>query len=207
MRACPVGVATQYASMLLEAPRRRIGDGPDEAFRAGLTPTAGDIQTFYAANRAALHRSRTARAAHRHASAPTRSPSVVPTEQEIAAYYNANRATYGGREVRVISQAVVPTKQAADAIAAARAVGRDLRRRRRARGAQRRGRQRRPADPPAIRQPRRRQGRCRGIRGGARRRSSARSSRTSAGTSSASTRFAAKPAAPSPTRAAKSSPS
>ncbi|HYC95402.1 MAG TPA: peptidyl-prolyl cis-trans isomerase, partial [Sphingomicrobium sp.] len=43
---------------------------------------------------------------------------VAPTEAEIAAYYNANRATYAGSETRVISQAVVPDKRQADGIAA-----------------------------------------------------------------------------------------
>ena len=49
---------------------------------------------------------------------PEQVAAVAPTDSEIAAYYNANQATYGGRETRVISQAVVPTKASADAIAA-----------------------------------------------------------------------------------------
>ena len=32
----------------------------------------------------------------------------------IAAYYNANQATYGAKEIRVISQAVVPDRQRRD---------------------------------------------------------------------------------------------
>jgi peptidyl-prolyl cis-trans isomerase D len=43
---------------------------------------------------------------------------IAATDQEIAAYYNANQATYGSKEIRVISQAVVPDQAAAKAIAA-----------------------------------------------------------------------------------------
>ena len=44
--------------------------------------------------------------------------SAVPTEAEIAAYYKANQARFGGSESRVLSQAVVQDKKQADAIAA-----------------------------------------------------------------------------------------
>ena len=113
----PVGVATQYASMLLERREGELVLVTNDAFRAGLTPTAGDLQTFYAQNRQryTVPEQRVLRIA---SIGPAQVAAVVPTEQEIAEFYNANRATYAGREVRVLSQAVVPTKQAADAIAA-----------------------------------------------------------------------------------------
>ena len=112
----PVGVATQYASMLLERRDGELVMVLNEAFRSGLTPTAGDIQTFYTANsqRYVVPEQRVLRIA---TIGPDQVAGVTPTEQDVAAYYNANRATYGGRETRVISQAVVPSKQAADAIA------------------------------------------------------------------------------------------
>jgi peptidyl-prolyl cis-trans isomerase D len=113
----PVGVATQYASMLLERRDGELVMVLNEAYRAGLTPTAGDIQSFYdqTKQRYIVPEQRVLRIA---TMGPDQVASVAPTEQEIAAYYKANAATYGGREVRVISQAVVPSKQAADAIAA-----------------------------------------------------------------------------------------
>ena len=113
----PVGVATQYASMLLEARRGQLVMINTDAFKPGLAPSAGDIQAFYSQNRQRymVPEQRILRIA---TIGPEQVAAVAPTEQDIAAFYNANRATYGGREVRVISQAVVPTKQAADAIAA-----------------------------------------------------------------------------------------
>ena len=111
----PVGVATPYASMLLEQRRGEMVLVDAADFRAGLTPSPNDLQAFYAQNRQRymVPEQRVLRIA---AIGPEQVAAVVPSEQQIAAYYNANRATYAGRETRVISQAVVPTKAAADAI-------------------------------------------------------------------------------------------
>ena len=112
----PVGVATQYASILLERREGELVLVSNDSFRAGLAPTPGDLQTYYAQNRQryVVPERRVLRMA---SIGPAQVAGVAPTAQEIAAYYNANRATYAGREVRVISQAVVPTRQAADGIA------------------------------------------------------------------------------------------
>ncbi len=113
----PVGVATPYASMLLEQRRGELVFVDTAQFRSGLTPTPGDLQTFYAQNkqRYMVPEQRVLRIA---AIGPQQVTSAAPGEREIEAYYTANSAVYGGRETRVISQAVVPTKQAADAIVA-----------------------------------------------------------------------------------------
>jgi peptidyl-prolyl cis-trans isomerase D len=113
----PVGVATPYASLLLEQRRGEMVFVDTAAFRTGLTPTAADLQAFYNQNRQRymVPEQRVLRLA---AIGPEQVAAVVPTDAEIAAYYNANRATYAGRQTRVLSQAVVPTKAAADAIAA-----------------------------------------------------------------------------------------
>ena len=48
----PVGLATPYASMLLEAREGEAAVVPVAAFRRGLNPTDADLQQYYAANRA-----------------------------------------------------------------------------------------------------------------------------------------------------------
>ena len=156
----PVGVATPYASMLLEAAPRRAGVGPTAGVprRARPRPTA-DLQTYYAQNRAALHGARAARAAHRRDRPRAGRRASPRPSSEIAAYYKANQRAYGGRETRVISQAVVPTKAAADAIAARARGGASFVAATAPAGLQRRGHQRRPADPRAIRRAGRRAGR------------------------------------------------
>ena len=113
----PLGVATPYASMLLEARQGEVALVPAEAFRGGLNPTDADLQRFYAGNKAryTVPEQRILRIA---AIGPAQVAAVAATDQEIAAYYNANQATYGGRDIRVLSQAVVADRKGADAIAA-----------------------------------------------------------------------------------------
>ena len=113
----PVGFATPYASMLLEARQGDVAIVPVTAFRAGLNPTDADLQRFYAANRARymVPEQRILRLAR---IGPEQVAGATATEAEIAAYYNANQATYGAKEIRVISQAVVQDRNSANAIAA-----------------------------------------------------------------------------------------
>ena len=113
----PVGIATPYASMLLEERRGELVLVDTAQFRAGLAPSASDLQTYYAQNkpRYTVPEQRVLRIA---AIGPEQVAGVTPSEAEIAANYKGNSALYGGRETRVISQAVVPTKAVADAIVA-----------------------------------------------------------------------------------------
>jgi peptidyl-prolyl cis-trans isomerase D len=112
-----VGMARPYASMMLEA---REGDAvaiPLDPFKTGLKPADADVQQFYAANRNRymIPEQRVLRMA---AIGPEQVASVSASPQEIAAYYNANQATYGTKETRNLSQAVVPEQATANTIAA-----------------------------------------------------------------------------------------
>ncbi len=113
----PVGVARPYASMLLEQREGQLALVPVDAFRAGLNPSDGDLQAFYAQNRQRymVAEQRVLRIAR---IGPEAVAGVVPSEAEIAAYYKANQPSYAGSETRVISQALVQDKRQADAIAA-----------------------------------------------------------------------------------------
>jgi peptidyl-prolyl cis-trans isomerase D len=113
----PVGVATPYASMLLEFREGQAAVLPIELFRAGLKPSDNDLQRFYAANRAryTVPEQRVLRFA---TIGPEQAGSVSASEQEIAAYYNANKATYAGKDERTLSQVVVPDQATAAQIAA-----------------------------------------------------------------------------------------
>lgn len=112
----PVGMATPYASMLLEM---REGDAiaiPTEPFKNGLKPSDDQIQKFYAANRAhyMIPEQRVLRYA---VIGPDQVTSVTASDQEIAAYYKQNQANYGSKETRNLSQVVVPDQNTANAIA------------------------------------------------------------------------------------------
>jgi peptidyl-prolyl cis-trans isomerase D len=113
----PLGIARPYASMLLEQREGQMALVPAEAFRAGLNPSDGDLQSFYTQNRQryTVPEQRVLRLA---AIGQESVANVAPTEAEIAAYYKANQANYAGSEKRVISQAVVQDKRQADGIAA-----------------------------------------------------------------------------------------
>ena len=112
----PVGMATPYASMLLE---QREGDAaivPIEPFKAGLNSTDAQVQQFYAANRARymIPEQRTLRVAR---IGPEQVAGVTASDQDIAAYYNANKAAYAPSDTRSLSQVVVPDQATANAIA------------------------------------------------------------------------------------------
>ena len=112
-----VGMATPYASMLLEAREGEAAAIPVEPFAAGLKPTGADIQKFYADNRAryTIPEQRVLRFAEL---SPEAVASVTASDKEIADYYKANAATYAAKDTRTLTQVVVPDRQAAEAIAA-----------------------------------------------------------------------------------------
>ena len=113
----PVGIARPYAAMLLEGREGQLSVVPAEAFRAGLNPTDGDLQSFYAQNRPRymVAEQRVLKIAK---IGPETVAGLVPSEAEIAAYYKANQANYAGSETRVISQILSQDKKIADAAAA-----------------------------------------------------------------------------------------
>jgi peptidyl-prolyl cis-trans isomerase D len=112
-----VGMATPFASMLLEARQGEAVAVPVDSFKAGLKPSDADIEQFYAANRGRymVPEQRVLRFA---TIGPEQVANASASPQEIAAYYNANQATYGAKETRNLSQVVVPDQATASAIAA-----------------------------------------------------------------------------------------
>lgn len=113
----PIGVATPYASMMLEAREGEAATIPVDLFKAGLNPSDNDLQIYYAGNRRRymVPEQRVIRIARL---GPEQVANVSASEQEIAAYYNANQATYGARQTRDLTQAVVPNQSAANGVAA-----------------------------------------------------------------------------------------
>lgn len=113
----PVGVATPYASMLLEAREAEIAMVPAEAFAAGIPqPSDADIQSFYAAS-GARYMVPEQRVLNIARIGPEQVAQVAATDQEIAAFYQANQANYAGKAVRVLSQAVVQSEAAGRTLA------------------------------------------------------------------------------------------
>ena len=113
----PVGVATPYASMLLEAREAEIAIIPAERFSAGIPqPADADLQRFYKENgaRYTVPEQRVLIIAR---IGPEQVAKVAASEQEIAAYYNANQAQYGGKGTRSLTQVIVQSEPEARALA------------------------------------------------------------------------------------------
>ena len=112
----PVGIATPYAAMLLEERQGEVALIPLAPFEARLKPTDAQLQQFYAKNRNRymVPEQRVLRLAQ---IGPDQLADVTATDREIEAYYKANQATYGAKDIKVISQAVVPDRNAANQIA------------------------------------------------------------------------------------------
>ena len=113
----PLGMATPYASMLLEERTGEAAVIPAEAFKAGLQPSDAQLQQFYTANRA-RYMIPEQRALRIGRIGPEQVAGVAATDQEIMAYYNANKASYAPSDTRSLSQVVVPDQATANGIAA-----------------------------------------------------------------------------------------
>ena len=104
--------------MQLEQREADIAQIPIEPFMAALgDPSDQALQTFYRANlaRYTVPEQRVLDLARIDPSAVA---NVAATDKEIVDYYRANQATYGASSRRVLSQVVLPSQQAADALAA-----------------------------------------------------------------------------------------
>ena len=112
----PLGMATPYASMLLEQREGEAAIIPVDAFKAGLKPTDAQVQQFYAANRAryTIPEQRVLRIAR---IGPEQVAGVSASDQEIAAYYNQNKTLYAPTGTRSLTQVVVQDQATANAIA------------------------------------------------------------------------------------------
>ena len=110
------GMATPYASMLLESREGEAALIPIAVFRGGFKPTDSDLQQYYSANRNryVVPEQRALRIAR---IGPEQVAGVTASDQEIASYYNAHKAEYASKDSRGISQAVVQDRATANGIA------------------------------------------------------------------------------------------
>ncbi|GAA4037804.1 peptidyl-prolyl cis-trans isomerase [Sphingomonas rosea] len=117
------GLARPYADSLFEQRSGELALIPFAAFVNGPAPTDAELQAFYRQNlpRYTIPERRALRIARLTAE---QLGSIAPSEKEIADYYKANAATYGGVEKRVVSRATLPDRnQVAAIVQRARAGG------------------------------------------------------------------------------------
>ena len=111
-----VGMATPYASMLLEAREGQAAAIPLDSFRSAFKPTDADLQKYYSANRNRymVPEQRVLRIAR---IGQDRVKDINASDQDVTNYYNAHKADYAPKETRDVSQAVVPDQATANGIA------------------------------------------------------------------------------------------
>lgn len=112
----PARMTLRYAALTKERRQGAVAIIPSAAFAPGSDPTAAQLNAYYTANKRDFIRPerRVLRFATFDAGALG---DVAPTEAEIAARYTRDRARYAAREERALTQVIVPTRQAAQAIA------------------------------------------------------------------------------------------
>lgn len=114
----PEKIARQYAALVLE---RRVGNIaliPSSAFAPASGPTEAQLTEWYGANRTQFIRPERRTLRFAVFGDDTLKVDATPTEAEIAARYKRDAAQYQARERRAVTAFVVPTQDAAKALAA-----------------------------------------------------------------------------------------
>lgn len=114
----PEKIARQYAALVLE---RRVGNIaliPSSAFAPASGPTEAQLTEWYGANRTQFIRPERRTLRFAVFGDDTLKVNATPTEAEIAARYKRDAAQYQARERRAVTAFVVPTQDAAKALAA-----------------------------------------------------------------------------------------
>ncbi|MCJ2177834.1 SurA N-terminal domain-containing protein [Novosphingobium album (ex Hu et al. 2023)] len=114
----PDYAARQYAALLTETRTGAVAALPSLAFAPEKDPTDQQLAAFYKDHTDAFIRPE--RRVIRYASFDKTSVKApaVPTDAEIAARYDANKAIYAAQDRRKITQLIVPTEAAAKAVVA-----------------------------------------------------------------------------------------
>ena len=112
----PEPMARRYAALLRERRQGAIATLPSAAYAPKGDPTAAQLQAFYQSNRSDFIRPE--RRVIRYATFGTDAldGSIEPTDNEIAARYERDKAQYAASETRTLTQIIVPTEAGANAL-------------------------------------------------------------------------------------------
>ncbi|MGB7408662.1 MAG: peptidyl-prolyl cis-trans isomerase [Pontixanthobacter sp.] len=112
----PDKMVTRYASLFKERREGGIAVVPSAAFAPSKDPTAEQLSQFYARNRGDYIRPERRRLRYFSFGDNALSDLAPPTDRQIAARYEEDRAQYAASETRMLTQLIVPTQQAAQSI-------------------------------------------------------------------------------------------
>lgn len=118
----PEGLASEYARLLLETRSGSVAFVPAAAFAGGTPPTDAEIAAFYRTNQGRY--TVPERRVLKYATFGTAQAAAArPTDAELQAFYRSNAAAYAAKETRTLSQVILPSRDAAQALAAKVAAG------------------------------------------------------------------------------------
>ncbi|MGN6499235.1 MAG: SurA N-terminal domain-containing protein [Tsuneonella sp.] len=112
----PAKVVMRYAALAKERRQGAIGLIPSAAFAPKGDPSASQLAAFYQQHQANYIRPERRVIRYATFDASALGTKIDPTDAEIAAQYNKDKALYAAKEERTLSQLIVPTQQAAEAI-------------------------------------------------------------------------------------------
>ncbi|EZP84879.1 Peptidyl-prolyl cis-trans isomerase D [Novosphingobium resinovorum] len=118
--------AKRYASLLSETRSGTVVALPSLLFAPDKQPTQAELATFYKAHTGQFVRPERRTIRYALVSADKIPAPAAPTDAEIAARFEANKAAYAAKDDRRITQLVVPTEPAAKAIVAEVEKGKSL---------------------------------------------------------------------------------
>ena len=114
----PEKVARQYAALVLEKRKGEIALIPSSVFAPAGDPTEPQLTAWYKDNRAQFTRPERRTLRFAVFGSDSLKVNATPTPAEIATRYKRDAAQYQAREKRTVSSFVVPTQDAAKALAA-----------------------------------------------------------------------------------------
>jgi peptidyl-prolyl cis-trans isomerase D len=114
----PEKIARRYAALVLERRKGAIALIPSNAFAPAGEPSQAQLAEWYSKNRAQFIRPERRTLRFAVFGENTLKIDTTPSEAEIAARYKRDSAQYEARERRAVTAFVVPTEQAARALAA-----------------------------------------------------------------------------------------
>jgi peptidyl-prolyl cis-trans isomerase D len=114
----PQKVAAQYAALVLEKRKGEIALIPSLSYAPAADPTEAQLAAWYKDNRTQFIRPERRSLRFAVFGGSNLKVDATPTAAEVAARYKRDAANYAAKETRVVTSFVVPTQDAAKALAA-----------------------------------------------------------------------------------------
>ncbi|MCZ8369417.1 MAG: SurA N-terminal domain-containing protein [Porphyrobacter sp.] len=114
----PEKIARQYAALVLEKRKGEIALIPSTAYAPTANPTDSQLAAWYADNRTQFIRPERRTLRFAVFGSDTLEVNAIPTAAEVAERYKRDAAKYAASEKRAVTSFVVPTQDAAKALAA-----------------------------------------------------------------------------------------